>query len=168
MEDRESLKYELEKVSEDVETKEHVLVLKETEGQDLLALNIEKKEADVLTLLMAPRGLPDRGVLDHLRDSASKGTGHVVGIQLMLYGERSRDHPALTPVLIVQKEGAVIEQAVPASLAHAAAWSLALDLPFELDDDLIALLQSTVAVIPGSAPAGFEELLAGMEEIDSL
>ena len=48
------MKYALEKVSEDVETKEHVLVLKETEGEDLLALNIEKKEADVLALLMAP------------------------------------------------------------------------------------------------------------------
>jgi hypothetical protein len=166
VEDR--LKYALEKVSEDVETKEHVLILKKADGEDLLALNIEKKEADVLTLLLAPRGLPDRGVLDHLRDSASKGSGHVVGIQLMLYGERSQDHPTLTPVLIVRKDGAVIEQAVPASLAHAAAWSLALDLPFELDEDLIALLQSTVAIIPGSAPGGFEELLAGMDEIDAL
>ena len=160
--------YVLDKVSEDVETKEHVLVLKQAEGEDLLALNIQKKEADVLNLLLAPRGLPDRGVLDHLRDAASKGTGRVVGIQLMLYGEQSRDHPALTPVLIVRKDGAVIEQAVPASLAHAAAWSLSLGLPFEIDDDLIALLQSTVAVIPGVVPAGFEEVLAGLQEIDSL
>jgi hypothetical protein len=160
--------YVLDKVSEDVETKEHVLVLKQAGGEDLLALNIEKKEADVLTLLMAPRGLPDRGVLDHLRDTASKGTGHVVGIQLMLYGDRSQDHPALTPVLIVQKEGSVLDQAVPASLAHAAAWSLALGIPFGLDDELISLLHSTVAVIPGGVPTGFEDLFAGMEEIDSL
>ncbi len=162
------MNYVLDKVSEDVETKEHVLVLKQADGEDLLALNIQEKEANVLNLLMGPRGLPDRGVLDHVRDSASKGTGHVVGIQLMLYGERSRDHPALTPVLIVRRDDSVIEQAVPASLAHAAAWSLSLELPFEIDDELITLLQSTVAVIPGTVPAGFEELLAGLAEIDSL
>lgn len=162
------MEYTIEKVSEDVETKEPILVLRQKDGEDRLALNIQPREAQVLGSLLAPDGLPGRGVLDHLRDSATRSKGQVVGIQLMLYGERSQDHPSLTPVLVVRKEGALLEQAVPASLAHAVAWSLALDLPFEMDDDLLGLLQSIVTIIPGEVPTAFEGLLQRMDEIDSL
>ena len=162
------MEYTIEKVSEDVETKEPILVLRQKDGEDRLALNIQPREAQVLGSLLAPDGLPGREVLDHLRDSATRSKGQVVGIQLMLYGERSQDHPSLTPVLVVRKEGALLEQAVPASLAHAVAWSLALDLPFEMDDDLLGLLRAIVTIIPGEVPTAFEGLLQGMDEIDSL
>ena len=59
-----------------------------------------------------------------------------------------------------------LEQAIPASLAHAAAWSVALNLPFEIDDELVATLQSIVTIIPGEPPSGFRELLEGLDEID--
>ncbi|MDA1096511.1 MAG: hypothetical protein O3B84_04570 [Chloroflexi bacterium] len=162
------MKYTLSKVSQDAETKEHVLVLKQVDGEDLLALNIQAKEAVVLTSLLGPAGLPGPGVLDHLRDTATKNKGQVVAIQLLLYAERSRDDPALTPVLVVRSEGMVVEQAVPASLAHAAAWSLALDLPFEIDDELMSLLQGVVTIIPGEVPSGFRGVLAGLDSLDTL
>ena len=160
--------YTLEKVSEDSETKQHILVLKQKDGEDRLALKIREKEALVLESLLAPGGLPGQDVLDHLRDSATRSTGQVIGIQLLLYGEKSQDVPALTPVLIVRKEGGVLDQAVPASLAHAAAWALALELPFEMDDHLLGSLQATVTLIPGEAPSAFKGLLADMDEIDQL
>ncbi|MBI2936289.1 MAG: hypothetical protein HYY31_05735 [Chloroflexi bacterium] len=162
------MKFLLEKVSEDTETKEPVLILRQVDGEDRLALNIQPREAQVLETLLGPDGLPGREVLDHLRNAVARSKGRVVGINLLLFSERSRDHPALTPVLIVQREGSFVEQAVPASLAHAAAWSLSLGLPFEIDQDLLAVLHGTLTIIPGAVPAGFRDVLAGMDDLDTL
>ena len=158
------MNYLVEKVSEDTETKQHVLILRSAEGEDRLALNVLEKEAVVLGSLLSDDGMPSRNVLDHLKDTASRGAGVVLGIKMLLID--SRDGPALTPVLIMRKADSSLEQAVPASLAHAAAWSVALNMPFEIDDDLVAALQSVVTVIPGEPPSGFRDFLAGLDEID--
>jgi hypothetical protein len=162
------MKFVIDKVSEDAETKQHVLVLRRQDGEDRLALNIEAREVTVLQSLLGPEGVPGRAVLEHLRDATLKGKGQIVGIQLMLYGERSPDGPSLTPVLVVRKEGSPLDEAMPASLAHAAAWSLSLDLPIEIEDALIAALQSTVTIIPGEVPSAFQDLFEGLDEIDKL
>ena len=158
------MNYLVEKVSEDAETKQNVLILRRVEGEDKLALNVQEREAVVLGSLLAEDGMPDAAVLEHLRDTATRRAGAVVGIRLLLID--SRDGPALTPVLVMRQTDSSLEQAIPASLAHAAAWSLALNLPFEIDDELVATLQSVVTVIPGEPPSGFRELLAGLDEID--
>lgn len=158
------MNYRVEKVSEDVETKQRVLILRSTEGEDTLALNVLEKEAVVLGSLLSEDGLPGRNVLDHLKNTASRGAGVVLGIKLLLID--SRDGPALTPVLIMRKTASDVEQSVPASLAHAAAWSVALNLPFEIDDGLVSALRSSVTVIPGEPPSGFRDFLAGLDEID--
>ena len=160
--------YRIHKISEDAETRQHVLILRQADSEDLLALNVAPKEAVVLNSLLSDDGLPNTGVLEHLRNSASRGTGSVVGVRLLPYRETENDVPALTPMLIMRSEGSKLDQAVPASLAHAAAWSLTLDLPIEIDEGLLGELQATVTVIPGEAPTGFRQLLEGLEEIDSL
>ncbi len=158
------MNYLVEKVSEDAETKQSVLILRRVEGEDRLALNVQEREAVVLGSLLAKDGMPDTAVLEHLRDTASRRAGAVVGIRLLMID--TRDGPALTPVLVMRQTDSSLEQAIPASLAHAAAWSLALNLPFEIDDELVATLQSIVTIIPGEPPSGFRELLEGLDEID--
>ena len=158
------MNYMVEKVSEDAETKQSVLILRRMEGEDRLALNVQEREAVVLGSLLAKDGMPDTVVLEHLRDTASRRAGAVVGIRLLLID--SRDGPTLTPVLVMRQTDSPLEEAIPASLAHAAAWSLALNLPFEIDDELVATLQSIVTIIPGEPPSGFRELLEGLDEID--
>ena len=158
------MNYLVERVSEDAETKQNVLVLRSAEGEDRLALNVQEKEAVVLGSLLSEDGMPGRNVLDHLKDTASRGAGVVLAIKLLMID--SRDGAALTPVLIMRKADSPVEQAVPASLAHAAAWSVALNMPFEIDEDLVATLQSVVTVIPGEPPTAFRDFLAGLDEID--
>ena len=41
-------------------------------------------------------------------------------------------------------------------------------MPFEIDSELMSVLQSIVTVILGESPSGFRELLAGPDEIDRL
>ena len=43
---------------------------------------------------------------------------------------------------------------------------MALGLPFEIDDDLVATLHSAVTVIPGEPPSGFQDFLSQLDEID--
>ena len=160
--------YRIHKISEDAETRQKVLILRQADSEDLLALNVAPKEAVVLGSLLADDGLPNTEVLEHLRDSASRSTGDVIGIRLLAYRETESDAPALTPLLIMRSKDSQLEQAIPASLAHAAAWSITLDLPIEIDEGLLEALQATVTVIPGEAPSGFRQLLEGLEEIDSL
>ena len=158
------MNYLVERVSEDAETKQSVLILRDAEGEDRLALNVQEKEAVVLGSLLSEDGMPGRSVLEHLRDTASRGAGVVLGIKLLLID--TREGAALTPVLIMRKADSDVEQALPASLAHAAAWSVALNMPFEIDNELVAALQSTVTVIPGEPPSGFRDFLAELDEID--
>ena len=161
------MEYLIERVSEDAETRQHVLILRRAESQDRLALNVQPREAVALGSLLADDGMPDTTVLEHLRNAASRGNGTVVGIRLLLNGDAA-EAPALTPVLVMRDEDSPLEQAIPASIAHAAAWSVALNLPFEIDDELVGALRSVVAVIPGEPPSGFRDALAGLDEIDRL
>ncbi len=159
------MQYVVDRVSEDAETKQRVLILRLLDGEDKLALNIAEREAIVLDSLLAEDGMPDTAVLEHLRDAASRHGGIVIGVQLLLT-HSTGDVPALTPVLILRQNESDTEQAVPASLAHAAAWSIALNLPFAIDDGLVHALQSVITIIPGEVPSGFRELLAGLDDID--
>ena len=75
------MNYLVERVSEDAETKQHVLILRSTEGEDRLALNVLEEEAVVLGSLLSHDGMPGRNVLDHLKGTASRGAGVVLGIK---------------------------------------------------------------------------------------
>ncbi len=156
--------YLIERVSEDAETRHDVLILRSVEGADRVALNVAEKESIVLRSLLSEDGMPGRNVLDHLKNTASRGAGVVIRIKLIM--SDTRDGAALMPVLVMRTVDSDAEQDVPASLAHAAAWSIALGLPLEIDDAVIPALQSAVTVIPGEAPSGFRDFLAGLEDID--
>ena len=160
------MNYKVERVSEDAETRQHVLILKSTSDEDRLALNVQEKEAVVLTSLLSDDGMPGQNILEHLRDTASRDAGSVQAIKLLLID--THDGAVLTPILIMQREDSLEEHAMPASLAHATAWSVALNLPFEIDDELVAELQSTVTIIPGEAPSGFRDFLSELDDIDKI